>query len=163
MNKVGDTLLHFGSNEVLIRALIADDVEFILIGGLAISWYCSDRQADDMDLLVNPTPENSARIFKCLIGLDGLNMSGFKPDSFAKFGLQIPLKGLYYAELLSPQKDGLTYYEVVNDALEAKLFNIPVKLASVASLIRLKEQVLVSENGQAEKHVADIKRLQNAI
>lgn len=153
MNKIGDTLVHVGSNQELIRAFIANDVEFVVIGGLAVAWYCNDRQADDMDLFINPTPENSTRISQ---SLNNLNMSGFKSNSFTKLGLQVPLKQLYYAELLTPQKNGLTYSEVANDALEAKLFNIPVKLASVASLILLKQQAVVSANEQAEKHIADI-------
>ena len=156
MNKIGDTLVHVGSNEALIRAFIANEVEFIVIGGLAVAWYCHDRQADDMDLFINPTPENSMRISQSLISL---NMNGFKPNSFTKLGLQVPLKQLYYAELLTPQRDGLTYSEVDSDALEAKLFNIPVKLASVASLIQLKEQALASANEQVEKHIADIECL----
>lgn len=94
-----------------------------------------------MDLLVNPTPENSARISRTL---DGLHMNGFIPISFTKPGLQVPLKQLYYAELLTPPKDGPTYFEITKDAVDAKLFSIPVRLASVVSLIRLKEQSVAS-------------------
>jgi hypothetical protein len=138
MNRIGDTLIHTGANEELIRAFVASGVEFVVIGGLAVAWYCADRQANDMDLLVNPTTENSARISRTL---DGLHMNGYTSDSFTKLGLQVPLKQLYYAELLTPQKDGPTYSEVAKDAIDAKLFNIPVPLASVVSLIQLKEQL----------------------
>ncbi len=155
-NKIGDSLFHVGSNEELIRAFVASNVEFVVIGGLAVAWYCADRQADDMDLLINPTLENSTHISQSLISL---KMQGFESNSFTKLGLQVPLKQFYYAELLTPQKDGLTYSEVASDALEAKLFNIPVKLASVASLIRLKEHAVTSANEQAQKHLDDIKRL----
>jgi hypothetical protein len=109
-----------------------------------------------MDLLVNPTPENSARISRAL---DGLHMNGYTSDSFTKPGLQVPLKQLYYAELLTPQKDGPAYSEVAKDAVDAKLFNIPVRLASVVSLIRLKEQAVASAEGQRAKHLKDIERL----
>lgn len=156
MNKIGDTLIHVGANEELVRALKACDVEFIVIGGLAVAWYCADRQADDMDLLVNPTPENSARISHTL---DGLHMSGYTADSFTKPGLQVPLKQLFYAEILTPRSDGQTYSEVDKNAVDAKLFNIPVRLASVASLIRMKEQAVSSTETQKEKHVKDIERL----
>jgi len=50
MNKVGDTLIHNGANEELVRALQSEGVEFVVVRGLAVAWYCSDRQADDMDL-----------------------------------------------------------------------------------------------------------------
>ncbi len=109
-----------------------------------------------MDLLVNNSLENSERISQSLISL---NLSGFLPNSFMKLGLQVPLKGFYYAELLTPKKDGLTYAEVANDAVEARVFNIPVRLASVASLIRLKELAVASEEVQIGKHLKDIECL----
>jgi hypothetical protein len=156
VNRIGDTPIHVGANEQLIRAFTACGVEFVVIGGLAVAWYCNDRQAGDMDLLVNPTPENSARISRAL---SDLHMNGFTLVSFAKPGLQVPLKQLYYADLLTPQKDGLTYLEVANDAVDAKLFNIPVRLVSVMSLLRMKEQAAASAEAQKEKHLEDIQRL----
>lgn len=157
MNKIGDTLIHVGANKELVSAFVTSDVEFVVIGGLAVSWYCPDRQADDMDLLVNPTPENSARISRAL---NGLHMNGYTLDSFTKPGLQVPLKGVYYAELLTPQKNGPTYSEVTKGAVDAKLFNIPVRLASVVSLIRLKELAIASAEAQKNKHVKDIQCLE---
>jgi len=156
MNKIGNTLIHTGANEELVRALVANGVEFVVIGGLAVAWYCADRQVDDMDLLVNTTPENSARISRAL---DVLHLNGYTVDSFTKPGLQVPLKQHYYAELLTPRKDGPTYSEVAKDAVDAKLFNIPVRLASVASLIRLKKQAVASAEAQRDKHLKDIERL----
>jgi len=156
MNRIGDNLLHFGPNETLIRAFVDFGVEFVLIGGLAISWYCSDRQVDDMDLLVNSTQENSERIYQALTHL---NLSGFDNNSFSKSALQIPLKQHLYAEILTCQLDGPSYLEVAVAALDAKLFNIPIKLASVASLIKMKQKAVISAGQQREKHQADIERL----
>jgi hypothetical protein len=156
MNRIGDTLIHFGGNKELVRAFVSSGVEFVLIGGLAVAWYCSDRQADDMDLLVNTTSENSARIAKAL---DSLHLRGYSTESFTKPGLQVPLKQRHYAELLTPKEDGLAYVEVAKDAVEGKLFHIPVRVASVASLIRLKEQAVLSAEAQREKHLKDIECL----
>jgi hypothetical protein len=156
MNKIGDTLIHVAANKEIVSAFVASEVEFVVIGGLAVCWFCSDRQADDMDLLVNPTPENSARIFRAL---NGLQMEGYALDSFTKAGLQVPLKGVYYAELLTPQKNGPTYSEIAKGSVDAKVFNIPVRLASVASLIRLKELAVASAEAQKDKHLKDIQCL----
>ena len=159
MNRVGDTLLHLGPNEELIRAFTSGNVEFVVIGGLAVAWYCSDRQADDMDLLVNPTAENSARISQALGSLPSIPMNGFTNDSFANLGLRVPLKKFYYAELLTPRKDDPAFSDVAKDAVNAKLFGIPVQLASAARLIRMKEQTVVSLEAERQKHVDDIGRL----
>ncbi len=156
MNRVGDKLLHVGANKELIHAFTSGSVEFIVVGGLAVSWYCCDRKADDMDLLVNPTHENSARIARAL---DSLRMQGYSDRSFAMLGLQVPLKQVYYAELLTPQRDGPTYADVEQDAVDAKLFEFPVRVASAAVLIELKRKAVASAEAQRDKHMMDIERL----
>lgn len=163
MNRIGETLIHTGTNEEIIRSFVSGSVEFIVIGGLAVAWYCADRQADDMDLLVNPTADNSRRIASALANLDGLSSVSYTDVSFAKLGLQVRLKEYYYyAELLTPRKDGPTYSEIAKDAVKAKLFNIPVLLASKGSLIRLKEHAAKSAEAERDKHFKDIDRLKRA-
>ena len=160
MNRIDDSLFHFAANEELIRAFVDAGVEFIVIGGLAVSWYCPYRQADDMDLLINNNPENSVRVSQAL---HNLNLSGFNSDSFTKLGLQVPLKHTFYAELLTPQKSGPTYCDIASNAIDAKLFNIPVRLASVMSQIQLKELAAISAEEQRDKHLKDIERLKKLI
>ena len=156
MNRIGDSLHHVGTNAELVRAFISNGVEFVVVGGLAVAWYCSNRQADDMDLLLNPTPENSARVSRAL---SGLQMHGFSDSSFTKHALQVPLKQHLYAELLTPTAVGPTYSEVASTAVDAKLFNFPVRIASPASLICMKEQAVASAEAQRQKHLDDIECL----
>ncbi len=156
MNKVGDTLIHNGANEQIVDAFQAEGVEFIVVGGLAVAWYCPDRQADDMDLLVNPTVENSARISRALAGL---HLQGFNELSFTKLGLRVPLKQMHYAELLTPRKEGPGYADVSQEAVNAKLFQKAVKLASPTLLIRMKELAIASTEKERNKHLRDIERL----
>ena len=160
MNRIGDSLFCTGANEELVRALTQSAVEFVLNGGLAISWYCSSRVADDMDLLVNPTSENSGRISSAL---STLHLNDFNENSFTRLGLQVPLKHIYYAELLTPRKDGPTYSEIAADAADAKIFNIPVRIASVAGLIRLKELAVSVLEREKIKHTKDIELLQKSL
>jgi hypothetical protein len=156
-NRIDDNLMHFHANESLVRALLASGARFLVIGGLAISWHCRDRTADDMDLLVEPTAENSERIASALASL-GLN--GFSNHSFAMHGVQVPLKKIHYAELLTPRHGDATYSEIDADAVSAALFNMPVRLASIASLIIMKKALICSTNEQRVKHVRDITLLE---
>jgi len=153
MNRIGDSLHHTGANAELVRAFTSGGVEFVVVGGLAVSWYCAERQADDMDLLVNPTPANSACVAHAL---DGLHIRGFSATSFTKPALQVPLKQHLYAELLTPRPEGPTYTEVAETAVDGKLFNIAVRIASPASLIRMKQQAVASAEAQRDKHLKDI-------
>lgn len=156
-NRIGDNLLHFGANEELVRELVSASVKFVVIGGLAVAWYCPERQADDMDLLVEPSLENSTRIS---LALAKLHLSGFADDSFTRLGLQVPLKGFYYAELLTPTQELPTFSQVDAGALPAKLFGIPVRVASIPTLIAMKKAAILATATQSEKHLTDIALLQ---
>ena len=157
-NRIGDNLNHFGGNEELARELVSAGVRFIVVGGLAVAWHCSEREAYDMDLLVEPTAENSERIANVLARL---GMAGFSSESFAKQSLQVPLKDWrFFAELLTPREDSLSFSEVEVDAVDAKIFNIPVRLASVTALIAMKTCAVCSLTEQREKHLKDIALLE---
>ncbi len=142
----------------MIRSLDAAGVRFIVIGGLAMAWHCPGREADDADLLLDPTLENSKRVSEALRSL------GFRdiPEAtFARFGLQVPLKNAsFYAELLTPKNGGVTYTEADADAADVRLFHIPVRLASVAALKRMKLHAVECADGpERQKHLDDLKRL----
>ncbi|MNF63639.1 hypothetical protein D3C84_453470 [compost metagenome] len=156
-NRIGDNLFHFGANEELVRELMSVGVKFVIIGGLAVAWYCPERQADDLDLLIDPSVENSTRISSALANL---HLSGFSADSFTKLGLQVPLKGSYYAELLTPTQGSPNYSEVEAVALPAKLFGMPVLVASIPTLITMKKAAVSALAEQSEKHLNDITLLQ---
>lgn len=157
-NRIGDNLFHFGPNEELVRELVSANVKFVIIGGLAVAWYCPDRQADDLDCLVEPSLENSTRIS---VALTKLHLTGFSADSFTRPSLQVPLKNTYYAELLTPTREMPTYSEVAAEAVPAKFFDIPVLLASIPSLIAMKKAAISATSEQSEKHLNDIALLQN--
>jgi hypothetical protein len=110
-----------------------------------------------MDLLVNPTPENSLRIANAL---SALRLTGYADDSFAKPNLQVQLKQVYYAELLTPQTGGPTYEEVAATSISAKLFYIAVRVASPGMLIALKRRAVAAGQVSAEKHMRDIEMLE---
>lgn len=156
MNRIGDDLICTGTNQEIVVAFSEYSVEFVVIGGLAVAWYCPERQADDMDLLVNPTPENSLRISQAL---SSLQLSGFSSQSFSKLGLQTPLKQVHNAELLTPRTNGPSFSVVAEGAVNGKLFGFPVLIASPASLIELKELAVTSEKAAMQKHLNDIECL----
>jgi hypothetical protein len=156
VHRFNDNLTHWHSNEELIRALVGHDVDFVLIGGLAVAWYCDSRQADDMDLLVAPTHENSGRIYNALVSL---NLSQFAVDSFAKTAVRVRINERYYAELLTPSADGPTYAEVVRSSEPAGLLGVPVRVPSRAMLVRLKLHAIAAKHDGRDKHLTDVELL----
>jgi hypothetical protein len=156
VHRFNDKLIHWHSNEELVRALVAHSVDFVLIGGLAVAWYCDSRQADDLDLLVAPTPENSHRIFQALLSL---NLSNFDIDSFTKPGVQARVTERYYAELLTPSTGGPGYTEIAQSSEPAKLLGVPIRVPSRAMLVRLKLYAIAAKHAGREKHLADVELL----
>ncbi|WP_151214062.1 hypothetical protein [Pseudomonas fluorescens] len=158
MNRIGDNLICFGANEEIVQALVANNVEFAVVGGLAVAWYCPEREADDMDILINPTPQNSERVFHAL---SGLNIMEINPDSLSKEGVQIQLKNYHYADIITPPKGGPTFDEIISDSIEGHLFNKPIRIPSIAKLIVLKEHTIAT--AQCSKHLKDIELLRHAV
>jgi hypothetical protein len=131
-------------------------VDFVLIGGLAVAWYCDSRQADDLDLLVAPTPENSERIHRALVSL---NLSNFDVGTFAKTAVQVRLEQRYHAELLTPSTGGPDYAEIAQSSAPAKLLNVPIRVPSREMLVRLKLWAIAANHDGRQKHLADVELL----
>jgi hypothetical protein len=158
VHRFNDNLIHWQSNEELLRALMANSVDLVLIGGLAVAWYCERRQADDMDLLVAPTLDNSNLIYKALLSL---NLSGFQSDSFAKSAVRARIRQRYNAEVLTPSLGGPEYAEVARSCEPAKLLGISIRVPSRAMLVRLKLHSITAKHDGREKHLADVELLLN--
>lgn len=52
--------------EDLIRALIDADAEFVIVGGWAVAAHGHGRATDDLDIFVNPSKANAARVYAAL-------------------------------------------------------------------------------------------------
>lgn len=66
----------------LLRTLREHDVEFVIIGGLAVVAHGFLRGTKDLDIAPKPTPENRRRLHDALVSLDGrpLDLDEFRPE-----------------------------------------------------------------------------------
>jgi hypothetical protein len=160
MNRIGDSLWSTGVNKPLVRAFLDAGVEFIVVGGLAVSWHWLEREADDMDLLLNPTAENSIRVVRAL---RSQRLETQDEISCAQEGLQIQLKESHYAELLTPRNDGESYVEIAKKAVKGKIFNFPVLIAGKETLIAMKMFADNTSDPLHEKHRRDLKALRSLV
>lgn len=69
------------ADEVL-RTLLEHDVEFIVIGGLAVGAHGYPRGTKDVDVVPEPTTENRRRLYDALVALDAepLEIGDFRSD-----------------------------------------------------------------------------------
>lgn len=49
-----------------LRLLIENDVEYLIVGGYAVSFHSRPRYTDDLDLWINKTQENLYKLLKAL-------------------------------------------------------------------------------------------------
>ncbi|MGA2116039.1 MAG: hypothetical protein ABSH56_14965 [Bryobacteraceae bacterium] len=64
-----------------MKLLNSNGIEYLLIGGYAVSMYGHIRATNDLDIWVNMSPENAARIDRSLRQF-GFAAAGLSPDLF---------------------------------------------------------------------------------
>ena len=74
-------------NVALLRALNYHDVEYLVVGGQAVSYYYPQRAVGDLDLLVNATLENAEKVRSALISV---GMNDFEHTKLTMPKVQIP-------------------------------------------------------------------------
>ncbi len=146
-------LYTFGQNIELLKQLNAHGISYLLVGGLAVSLYCPSRQAQDMDLLIDPNPVNAEKLEKILSqwGTFSSRMDG--PHR------QLVLKSVHDADLLTPPAEWPKYEEISMGAGTCRVAGEVVPVVSIRNLIRLKEIACISQPDNSEKHMSDIKTL----
>ncbi len=70
----------------LFAALNAEGAEYLLVGGYALAVHAAPRYTRDLDVWVNPTPENSARVHRALARF-GAPLGNLAPSDLASPGL----------------------------------------------------------------------------
>jgi len=81
-----------GDFKEFLRLLNEHQVEYLLIGGYAVGYHGYPRATGDMDLWVNPTPDNAARIVNALaaFGFSAAAVSAelfLRPDQIVRMGV----------------------------------------------------------------------------
>lgn len=68
--------------DVLLRTLLAHDVEFVVIGGLALPAHGLVRATRDLDIVPRPDRENRARLLAALKTVDArpIDTDDFRPE-----------------------------------------------------------------------------------
>ena len=68
--------------EELLESLVAEQVKFVLVGGLAVSLNGFVRTTDDVDILIDNSPENILRLVRCLKDFGEGFAADLKPQDF---------------------------------------------------------------------------------
>ncbi len=76
----------------LLRALCAADARFLIVGAYAVTWHAVPRSTGDLDVWIEPTPDNAERVWSALTAfgapLDQLSVEDLRaPDVVFQLGV----------------------------------------------------------------------------
>jgi len=153
--------------QTILRKLVEGEVEFLLIGGIAVGYHGHVRATKDVDVVPNPDPRNLKRLAGVLRDLDaqvegaGDFEAGELPDPLDPSALE--LGGNW---VLSTRFGRLDVMQWIGDmplwseleprAIEDKIAGLPIKVVGFEDLVKLKELA-----GRPED-LADLQRLREA-
>lgn len=129
----------------IFRSLAEHEVDYVLIGGIAVQTHGHVRTTSDADLIPSPDPENLARLSNSLnaLGASALNPGHEKEEINASM---LPRATIWQfttraggVDVMREVPGGRSFEELRSDALEVKLDNITVPVVGLEDLIRMKE------------------------
>jgi hypothetical protein len=121
----------------ICRALNAADASYLLIGGFAVIAHGAGRFTKDIDLLVDDSPENVARVKQALSVLAD-NAAAEVADDDVHRHVVVRVVDEVIVDLMG-RACGVAYAEAARDAETLERDGVAIKLASPQTLIRLKD------------------------
>lgn len=136
----------------ILATLNEADVDYVIVGGLAVILHGYLRATADVDLVVGLAPDNCRRALKALAGI------GFRPrlpvsiEDFANAQTRaewIEQKNMLVFQLWDPEnpvrsldifvKDPIPFDRLLRDATEKDIDGIVVRVASIEHLVQMKQ------------------------
>ena len=122
----------------LLALLNSNEVEYLVVGALAVSFHGYPRYTADLDMLVNPTPQNAERVLKALsdFGFGGL---GFTSADFQRSENVIQLGVNPNRVDILTTISGVSFEDAWRSRCDAELEGVPVHFLGLEELIRNKQ------------------------
>ena len=123
--------------EELLAAFLHREVRFVVVGAHALALHAKPRYTKDLDLFVQPSPENARRVVDALdaFGFSGL---GITESDFDQPGRILQLGAPPNRVDLMTTIDGVSFEEVWNSRVEGAYGAIKVPFIGYEALVRNK-------------------------
>ena len=121
----------------LLESLNAHDVRFLIVGGIAFSFYAEPRYTKDLDVWIDPEPRNVERLLRALDDF-GFGSVGLKAEDFLTPGRFVQLGYPPGRIDLLTSIPGIGFQEAWANRVEDKLGSARAFYLSKPDLIRNK-------------------------
>jgi hypothetical protein len=164
------SLITFHGNADFVKMLVDADVEFLLVGGLAVVFYkCRNpNDLDDLDLLLNPSPENAERFINVLtspnlrklFNLELCCLPSVPQVARANFHIALKFDPMLDIDVFSTPED-VSFSQLFRRSECASLNdNIPIRVISRPDLIEMKRRAVRILSNDKKKHENDLRCLE---
>lgn len=121
----------------LLRAFAAREVRYLLVGAHAQAYYGPPRATADLDLFVEPTPENARRIAAALADF-GLPLAGLDLSRLAAPGALLQMGEPPWRIDLNTELTGISFAEAWAGHPTVRLDDVDVPVIAWPALVRNK-------------------------
>jgi len=131
----------------LLEALNAEDIRFVVIGGVAVGAHGYVRGTEDLDLVPDPDPHNLDRLTGVLAKLEStlptVAERPFDPKSDAgvirRGGNVTAMTRFGGLDIVQRARGVPSFSQLIDDAVESNLLGVPVLICSLSRLREMKE------------------------
>jgi hypothetical protein len=120
----------------LCRELNDQGARYMVIGGFAIAAAGYPRMTGDVDLLMDTSPENEARVYKALEILPDKAVRELKPGEVSQYNVVRVADEIVVDLMMSA--GGIRYEEAAGDVVIRTVQGVPIPFASPRLLWRMK-------------------------
>jgi len=147
--------IFFDEHRKLIADLLAEGVEFILVGGYAVNYHGYNRTTGDMDIWLKPDNNNKIKVLKALEknNIDHEDLLVIKELDFTEALVFSAWESPYKVDFLT-KVSGVTYVDADKEKVIARIEGLSMPIININHLVLSK----ISTGRTQDKN--DIEKLQ---
>ena len=140
--------------EDMLDLLRAHEVRYLVVGGLAFIYHAKPRYTKDMDLWIEPTPENLARANRALAEFGSPSLLSLDdPDEILQIGV-----APHRIDLLQTLGDA-SFEQAWAARVVDRYGEVEANWIGLDALLRIKEQIDVPRHQEDARVLREVKRL----
>lgn len=132
--------------KAVLAALVLENVEFVVIGSMAMAAQGLPRATHDLDLFVSPEIANLEALKRALFALfNDPNVEEIDPEELAgdyPAVEYVPPHGRYSMDILTRLGEAFSWQDLAAGSDEIELGNLVVRVASPSMLYRMKKDTV---------------------